>query len=129
MPERLQRWVKSRDRARGVSCLDVYSPVGGPATQCNYPVALHRATCTFRTSRPRRDTAAAQSGDVAVLNIPYVGTFPPHPGGAAISCAQLLLGFVRCGHRVRALIPFTPAAAQDGDDWAARELQIEITRF
>ena len=64
-----------------------------------------------------------------MLNILYVGTFPPHPGGGAISCAELLRGFVRCGHRVRALVPFTPAAAQDGDEWAAGETQIELTGF
>jgi glycosyltransferase involved in cell wall biosynthesis len=30
---------------------------------------------------------------------------------------------------VRALVPFTPAAAQDGDEWAAGETQIELTGF
>ena len=64
-----------------------------------------------------------------MLNILYVGTLPPHPGGAAISCAELLGGFVSRGHRVRALVPFAPSASHNADEWAAGEPQIEVTRF
>ncbi len=39
------------------------------------------------------------------LDILYIGTLPPYPGGAAISCSQLLVGLARLGHRVRALAP------------------------
>ncbi len=42
------------------------------------------------------------------LDILYVGTLPPHPGGSAIVGYQLLEGFARLGHRVRAIAPITP---------------------
>jgi glycosyltransferase involved in cell wall biosynthesis len=44
------------------------------------------------------------------LSLIYVGALPPHPGGGAISCAQILAGLVGRGHRVRALVPMTPEA-------------------
>jgi len=37
------------------------------------------------------------------LNILYVGTLPPHPGGSAISGYQLLGCLARLGHAVRSL--------------------------
>jgi len=43
------------------------------------------------------------------LNILYVGNLPPFPGGAAISCGQILAGLATRGHGVRALAPITAA--------------------
>jgi glycosyltransferase involved in cell wall biosynthesis len=63
------------------------------------------------------------------LSILYVGTLPPHPGGSAISCAQLLIGFARSGHTVRALAPITADALRPGDRFAARHPEIGVTRF
>ncbi|MCP4330905.1 MAG: glycosyltransferase family 4 protein [Alphaproteobacteria bacterium] len=60
---------------------------------------------------------AGHSG--GILDIAFVGTLPPCQTGASIVCLQLLDGFARCGHRVRALAPITPefetagAAIQD----------------
>lgn len=45
-----------------------------------------------------------------MLSLIYVGPLPPHPGGGAISCAQILSGLAGLGHRVRALVPMTPEA-------------------
>jgi len=64
-----------------------------------------------------------------MLNILYVGTLPPHPGGTAVSCAQLLVGFVRFGHAVRAVAPITPEALSFGDRFAASHPGMGITRF
>ncbi len=63
------------------------------------------------------------------LNILCVGTLPPHPGGSAISCSQILVGLARLGHTVRALAPITPDALPDGDRFAARYPEIHVTRF
>ena len=59
----------------------------------------------------------------------YVGTLPPHPGGSAVSCSQLLVGFARMGHAVRALAPMTKEAQQSGDEFAASHPDIGVTRF
>jgi glycosyltransferase involved in cell wall biosynthesis len=59
----------------------------------------------------------------------YVGTLPPHPGGSAISCAQLLVEFVKAGHAVHALAPMTADAFRSGDPFAARHPEIGLTRF
>lgn len=63
------------------------------------------------------------------LDILYVGTLPPYPGGSAISCAELLVGLARQGHTIRALAPITPEAAATGDRFAAREPCLAVTRF
>ena len=63
------------------------------------------------------------------LDILYVGTLPPYPGGSAISCAELLVGLARHGHTIRALGPITPEAAATGDRFAAREPCLAVTRF
>ncbi len=68
-------------------------------------------------------------GSAQGLNILCVGTLPPHPGGSAIFCYQLLVGFVQIGHRVRALAPITPEALQSGDRFAASHPEICVTRF
>jgi glycosyltransferase involved in cell wall biosynthesis len=63
------------------------------------------------------------------LNIVYVGTLPPHPGGSAISASQLLAGLAGLGHSVRAIAPITPDALAAGDVFAARVPEIAVTRF
>ena len=63
------------------------------------------------------------------LNILYVGTLPPHPGGSAISCSQLIIGFAKLGHTVRALAPITAEALRSGDVFAASQPEIDMTRF
>lgn len=63
------------------------------------------------------------------LRIVYLGLLPPHPGGAPISCAELLAGFAALGHRVSALAPITPDTVQQGDEFAARTPGVRVTRF
>lgn len=63
------------------------------------------------------------------MNLLYVGTLPPHPGGSAVTCGQLVVSLARLGHRVRALAPITPAAYRAGDRFAARHSETEVFRF
>lgn len=63
------------------------------------------------------------------LNVLYVGTLPPHPGGSAISGAQLVVGLARRGHRVRALAPIALEGFRHMDGFAARHRKIPVTRF
>jgi len=63
------------------------------------------------------------------LDILYVGTLPPHPGGSAISGAQLIVEIAKMGHSVRALAPITPDALRSGDRFAVRHPEISVTRF
>src|SRR5262245_24757719 len=63
------------------------------------------------------------------LDILYVGTLPPHPGGSAVWGAQLLPAFAEGGHAVRALSPATTAQLAGGDPFAARQPKIAVTRF
>lgn len=63
------------------------------------------------------------------LDILYVGTLPPHPGGSAVSAAQLLGAFTERGHKVRALSPVTEAQIEEGDPFAAHQPRIPIKRF
>ena len=62
------------------------------------------------------------------LNILYVGTLPPHPGGSAISSSMLLVGLAGSGHRIRAIAPMTAEASQGGDRFAASHPEIAVTR-
>jgi glycosyltransferase involved in cell wall biosynthesis len=63
------------------------------------------------------------------MNILYVGTLPPHPGGTAIVGYQLLEGLARRGHQIEAIAPATPAAIAGGDRFAAAHPEIHVTRF
>jgi glycosyltransferase involved in cell wall biosynthesis len=63
------------------------------------------------------------------LRILYVGTLPPHPGGSAIVGAQLLAGFARLGHAVRALAPVTPGTRPRAAMFDTAHPEIDITRF
>lgn len=48
------------------------------------------------------------------LQILYVGTLPPHPGGSAISAAGLLTGLAGREHGIRAIAPITADALDGG---------------
>jgi glycosyltransferase involved in cell wall biosynthesis len=63
------------------------------------------------------------------VNLLYVGTLPPHPGGSAVSCGQLLGRLARLGHRIRAIGPMTAEARQEGDRFASGHPAIEVHRF
>jgi len=63
------------------------------------------------------------------LDILYVGTLPPHPGGSAISAAQLLGAFSNRGHKVRALSPITKTQSAEGDSFATQQQGISVKRF
>ena len=59
----------------------------------------------------------------------YVGTLPPHMGGSAIQGAHVLVGLARRGHRVRAVAQITPAAHQNGDEFARSHPELEVVRM
>jgi len=63
------------------------------------------------------------------MNILYVGTLPPHPGGTAIVGCQLLDGLVRRGHRVTAIAPLTRETAAAADRFDFAHPGIHVTRF
>jgi glycosyltransferase involved in cell wall biosynthesis len=65
----------------------------------------------------------------APLKILYVGTLPPHPGGTAIACSQILLGLASLGHRVRSIAPITPEALESGDSFAIAAPQLQVNRY
>lgn len=64
-----------------------------------------------------------------LLDILYVGALPPFPGGATISCTQLLLSFARLGHRIRALAPITPETIGSGGAFAASHPALQVAWF
>lgn len=64
-----------------------------------------------------------------LVDILYVGTLPPHPGGSAISCAELIAGFANLGHAVRSLAPITPEGLEPEDRFALDHPELEVTRF
>src|SRR5687768_17574858 len=63
------------------------------------------------------------------MNILYIGTLPPHPGGSAILGYQLLEGLARRGHHIEAIAPATPEAIAAGDLFATAHPEIHIERF
>lgn len=54
---------------------------------------------------------------------------PPHPGGTAIVGFQLLVGFAKLGHSVRALAPITAEALGSGVAFAAAHPKLGISRY
>lgn len=67
------------------------------------------------------------------LDILFVGTLPPHPGGSAVANWRFLVGLARRGHRVRALAPITPGApdaeALEGSHPDVAVARYPVTRF
>ena len=63
------------------------------------------------------------------MRLVYVGTLPPHPGGSAISSAQLLVALAERGHEIRAVAPMTAAALASGDAFAGRHPRIDVRRY
>lgn len=62
------------------------------------------------------------------MNIVYVGTLPPHPGGSAIVGGQLVEGFAARGHRVRAVAPITEVA-RAVDPYATARPGLTVARY
>lgn len=63
------------------------------------------------------------------LNILYVGTLPPHPGGSAVSGAVLIEAFASVGHRVRALATMTAETKGNRDAFAESHPGVPVSRF
>jgi glycosyltransferase involved in cell wall biosynthesis len=63
------------------------------------------------------------------VNILYAGTLPPHPGGTAVACSQVLLGLAEMGHAVRSIAPITPEALEAGDSFALSAPQLGVRRY
>ena len=72
---------------------------------------------------------APQRAGPESLDILYVGTLPPHPGGSAVMCGQLLLGLSGMGHRIRALAPLSEDALSAPDSFPAAFPNFTVTRF
>jgi glycosyltransferase involved in cell wall biosynthesis len=63
------------------------------------------------------------------MRILYVGTLPPQPGGAALSCAESLVGLARRGHAVSAITPITTEAEPQSLVWGTAHSELTIMRF
>lgn len=63
------------------------------------------------------------------LDILYVGTLPPHPGGSAIFGYQLLGCLAELGHTVRILAPTTPSARSRSTAFDRAHGELDTTRF
>ncbi len=63
------------------------------------------------------------------VDVLYVGTLPPHPGGSAISAVQILGALARHGSRVRAVGPHTLDTAAAAEALAAEYPEIEFHRY
>ena len=63
------------------------------------------------------------------MKLLLTGPVPPHPGGGAISRAQLASGFARAGHDVCVIAPITREALRDGDRFAAAHPELRVVRY
>src|SRR5688572_27284667 len=63
------------------------------------------------------------------LDVLYVGTLPPHRGGSALSCGQLLVGMASLGHRIRAVAPISNELLEAAHRFAARHPELNVTRY
>ena len=61
------------------------------------------------------------------LDVIFVGTLPPHPGGSAVSCAEFLPILASMGHRIRAITPTAPLRASGQDPF--RHPAIPVVTF
>ena len=62
-------------------------------------------------------------------NIIFIGTLPPHPGGSAISCFQLLLALAERGHSIRSIAPITKKHLEQENDIAIFYPELSMTRY
>ena len=67
--------------------------------------------------------------DTHRLSILYAGTLPPHQGGSAVSCGLIMGGLAKAGHRVRAVAPVTEETIRAGDNFAAYNPAMRVTRY
>jgi len=72
-----------------------------------------------------RQTPSAPPG----LDVLYAGTLPPHPGGSAVMCGQLLLALARMGHTIRAVAPIVEDSASTLAPFAAGCRNVTVARF
>lgn len=72
---------------------------------------------------------SAKASAARGLEILFVGTLPPHPGGSAISSAELIVGLAAHGNSIRALAPITRDALESGDQFAQQHPEIDVRRF
>jgi glycosyltransferase involved in cell wall biosynthesis len=63
------------------------------------------------------------------MRILYVGTLPPYPGGAAISCAEILAGLAARRHSVTGVTPITAETAREGAAFDVTLPGLSIIRF
>jgi glycosyltransferase involved in cell wall biosynthesis len=68
------------------------------------------------------------SGRGRAPDLLYVGTFPPHPGGSAVTGQLILRGLAARGWRIRVLSPIAAAEA-DPDRFQRAAPDLELTRF
>ena len=59
----------------------------------------------------------------------YVGTLPPHTGGSAISCSELVTRIARAGYAVTAIAPITAETLRGGDRFAASRPELRVVRY
>lgn len=63
------------------------------------------------------------------MNLLYIGTLPPHPGGSATASAPYLAGLGRLGHVVHALAPITAVTRAAGEAFARQYPALRIHRY
>lgn len=63
------------------------------------------------------------------MRILYVGTLPPHPGGAAISCTQILEGLAMRGHSITAVAPVTPETLEGATAFDRGHPDLAVIRY
>jgi glycosyltransferase involved in cell wall biosynthesis len=63
------------------------------------------------------------------LDILYVGTLPPHPGGSAVMSVQLLEGLARRGHNVRSIAPITADVLAQAGGFAEPAGLTDVRRY
>jgi glycosyltransferase involved in cell wall biosynthesis len=65
----------------------------------------------------------------AELNIIGVGTFPPHPGGSALSFFDILDRCAKRGHRIRVLAPIAESSVGVAPRRGEYSPRLDLTRF
>ena len=63
------------------------------------------------------------------LDILFIGTLPPHPGGSSVVSEYLLRGLVGLGHRVRALAPTTDSVRDQDEGLSFQHPEIAVAWY